>query len=973
MQAYETFEPIKSHFIESLNLTLEVYRHKITGAEHFHLANDDPQNVFMVAFRTVPMDSTGVAHILEHTVLCGSEKYPVRDPFFMMIRRSLNSFMNAFTASDWTAYPFATENKKDFNNLLQVYLDAAFFPNLHALDFAQEGHRLEFEPWDDPEGELVRKGVVYNEMKGAMSAPTAALWQAFSAALFPTTTYHYNSGGEPKDIPKLTHRQLVEFHKQHYHPSNALFFTYGDITAVEHQQNFENLALHRFTDRVPVAKVSKEKRYIAPVRTRDTYALEEKDIRNKTHIVLGWLLGENKAPLEVLTANLVTMLLMDNSACPLRKALEETELAAAPSPLCGLEDDTREMVFAAGVEGSEAIHADAIEKLIDDVLAQVVKQGFEPDQVNAMLHQLELSQREITGDSYPYGLSLMLGSMAAPLHGGDIVSILDIDPALEKLREKLKDRNYLTGWIKRWLVDNPHKVRLVMEPDPDQRAREEAAEKAELEALKNRLTAEEKDTIIAQADALKLRQAQQDDPDILPKVTKEDIPHEVKVIKGSKENFGGLPLAHYVRGTNGLVYESLIVDLPAFTHEQQSLLPIFNGVLTEVGAAKRDYLQNQAVQAAYTGGLSATSKVQENLTDWQKVHGHFVLSGKALNRNHDKLATLMEETLCAPRLDEKARIGDLISQMRVTTEHGVVRAGHAFAMGACVQHFTPASRWQFERSGFKGIQALKSLDDAIKADAEQLEVVSQTLISIQDKLLQASKQALLITDTHGLDQAKASLMQHWQRLATSQSTKADAFELSATQKAVHQAWVTSTQVNFCAEAFPTVLPGHEDAPLLQLLAHILRNGFLHTRIREQGGAYGGGATYNANAGALVFYSYRDPRLLDTFADFEASLLWLLSSEATEAHVEEAILNVISGMDKPSSPAGEAKKAFWQEVHGYTPEVRQRIRDTILSANLAQIRTVAERYLQLDKASKAVLTHQDGAKCLAEQGFEIITL
>ncbi|HIQ40944.1 MAG TPA: peptidase M16 [Sulfurivirga caldicuralii] len=972
MHAFATFEAIRSQRIDSLNLTVEAYRHRMTGAQHFHLHNDDPHNVFMVAFRTVPMDSTGVAHILEHTVLCGSERFPVRDPFFMMIRRSLNSFMNAFTAADWTAYPFATENRKDFQNLLEVYLDAAFFPNLHPLDFAQEGHRLEFEPWDDPDGELVRKGVVYNEMKGAMSSPTAALWQAFSAAIFPTTTYHYNSGGDPQEIPNLTHRQLVAFHKAHYHPSNAIFLTYGDIPAAEHQANFEKRVLHRFTDRVPVAKVDREKRYIAPVRTRETYALEEADTRNKTHIVVGWLLGENRDPMEVLTANLVTMVLLDNSASPLRKALEQTDLAAAPSPLCGLEDDTREMVFVAGVEGSEAEHADAIEALIDGVLQEVVEQGVDQQMVEAMLHQLELMQREITGDGYPYGLSLMLGTLAAPLHGGDLVALLDLDPALDKLREQVKNPRFIPQWIERWLLRNPHKVRLVMEPDPDKRARDEAAEKNALAALKAKMTAEEKDAIIAQADALKLRQAQQDDPDILPKVTKEDIPREIKVIKGKSDNLDNLPLTYYVRGTNGLVYESLIVDLPDLAPNEQAAMPVFNGVLTEVGSAGRDYLQTQALAAAVTGGISARAQVREHLLKPDLIHGHFILSGKALNRNHAHLAQLMEEQLISPRFDEHGRIRDLVSQMRVGLEHGITRAGHSYAMGAAVQHFTPASRWAFERSGLKGVQTFKALDERIREDNDALEGLAATLSDIQRKLLHAPKQALLVADSKGLEPARHGLAEQWQPLAQSEQV-GDTLSVQADGQPVQQAWVTSTQVNFCATAFPAVMPGHEDAPLLQLLAHILRNGFLHTRIREQGGAYGGGATYHATAGALVFYSYRDPRLLETFADFEAALAWVCSSEASEAHVEEAILNVIAAMDKPGSPAGEAKKAFYQQLYGYTPAVRQRIRDTILAADLEQIRTVAEKYLQTDKASKAVLTHQDGAKVLADAGFEVITL
>uniref|UniRef100_UPI0025E3591E insulinase family protein n=1 Tax=Sulfurivirga sp. TaxID=2614236 RepID=UPI0025E3591E len=776
--------------------------------------------------------------------------------------------------------------------------------------------------------------------------------------------------GDPREIPKLTHRQLVDFHRAHYHPSNAIFFTYGDIPAAEHHARFEELALGHFRDRVPVVKVQKEKRYIAPVRVTRTYALEEADTAGKTHIVLGWLLGENRDPMEVLTANLVTMVLLDNAASPLRKALEDTDLAAAPSPLCWLEDDTREMVFAAGVEGSEPEHADAIEKLIDDVLKQVAREGVDQQMVEAMLHQLELSQREITGDGYPYGLSLMLHGMAAPLHGGDLVSLLDLDPLLESLREKVQDPRFIPDWIERWLVNNPHKVRLVMKPDPEQRQREEAEEKAELAALKAKMSDEEKDAIIAQADALKLRQAQEDDPELLPKVTKEDIPPQVKVIEGERTQAGALPLTRYRRGTNGLVYESLIIDLPDLAPEERQAMPVFNSVLTEIGAGERDYLANQALQAAVTGGIGARSQVREDLMDPTRTHGHFILSGKALNRNQDKLAGLMEETLVAPRFDELPRIRDLVSQVRVALDHGITRSGHSYAMGAAVQDFTPASRWAFERGGLRGIQAFRRLDEQVREDDDALEGLVANLQSIQARLVEAGKQVLLVADEQGLAPASDTLAQAWGDL---KGQTVQPLQLAADGRAVRQAWVTSTQVNFCAEAFPAVMPGHEDAPLLQLLAHMLRNGFLHTRIREQGGAYGGGATYNAAAGALVFYSYRDPRLLDTFADFEASLEWVLSNDATERHVEEAILNVIAGMDRPGSPAGEAEKAFYQQLYGYTPDVRQRIRETILGADLAQIRTVAEKYLQVERASCAVLTHADGARTLAEAGFEVIQL
>ena len=251
---HPAFEAVRSEFIPTLNLTLQEFRHIKTGARHLHLAADQDENAFLVAFLTVPQDSTGVAHILEHTALCGSERFPVRDPFFMMLRRSLNTFMNAFTSSDWTAYPFASQNKKDFNNLLEVYLDAAFFPSLDRLDFAQEGHRLAPVDLANPEGEWAIKGVVFNEMKGAMSSPTSALWQELQTALFPTTTYHHNSGGDPAEIPNLTWAQLKAFHATHYHPSNAIFMTFGNIPAAEHQATMERLHCRGSSDSTAIGR-----------------------------------------------------------------------------------------------------------------------------------------------------------------------------------------------------------------------------------------------------------------------------------------------------------------------------------------------------------------------------------------------------------------------------------------------------------------------------------------------------------------------------------------------------------------------------------------------------------------------------------------------------------------------------------------------------------------------------------------------
>jgi len=316
---HPSFEWLRSEHIESLNLTLHEYKHIKTGALHYHMAAENTENVFLVAFRTVPMDSTGVAHILEHTSLCGSKKYPVRDPFFMMIRRSLNTFMNAFTSSDWTAYPFASQNKKDFNNLMDVYLDAVFFTRLDELDFLQEGHRVEFKKADDVSSELEYKGVVFNEMKGAMSSPVSVLWQEVSKYLYPTSTYHYNSGGEPQDIPDLSYQQLKDFHKTHYHPSNAIFMTFGDIAVSEHQQKFEEQALSLFEKLDVTIAVNPEKRYLAPLVVEEAYAYDvvgEASTDDKSHHVLSWLLGPCTSLDEMMKANLLSQVLLDNRSSP---------------------------------------------------------------------------------------------------------------------------------------------------------------------------------------------------------------------------------------------------------------------------------------------------------------------------------------------------------------------------------------------------------------------------------------------------------------------------------------------------------------------------------------------------------------------------------------------------------------------------------------------------------------------------------
>ncbi|WP_319557530.1 insulinase family protein [Thiomicrorhabdus sp.] len=968
MKQHAAFEFLGKTDIETLQVQVEHYRHKVTGAEHYHLAADDPQNVFLVALRTVPMDSTGVAHILEHTALCGSRKYPVRDPFFMMIRRSLNTFMNAFTSSDWTAYPFATENRKDFQNLLQVYMDAVFFPNLHALDFAQEGHRFEFEDKSDSNSPLVYKGVVFNEMKGAMSSPISTLWQSLSENLYPTNTYHFNSGGDPEVIPELTHQQLVEFHRFHYHPSNSVFMTYGDITAYEHQCQFEELALSEFKDRVEQIKVATEQRFNEPQKVLGSYALDEEDTDKKTHIVMGWLLGMNQDPLEVLKGHLLSAVLLDNSASPMRKALEDTDLGAAPSPLCGLEESNKEMAFMLGLQGSEAENTEAVEDLILKELQRIVDEGIDQSQLEAMLHQLELSQREVGGDSYPYGLQLILHSLSGAMHDGDPIALLDVDNALKQLEDEIKNPQFIPDLVKNWLLDNQHRVTLTLKPDAELAKRKEEAEKAKLADIQAKLSEEEKQAIIDQALALEARQAEIDDVNILPEVTKEDIPAAIKAHQAIDYNGKAMPVHAYECGSNGITYQQLLIDLPELSADEQRIMSLFNSCLTEVGCAERDYLQTQHLQAAVTGSLSARTSLHSKIGETDTCHSHFILSSKALNRNSGEMTELLQETLYQARFDELPRIKDLLGQIRSSIDHGITGSGHSQATMAAMQNYTPVSAWKFNRSGFAGIRDFKDFYKQME-DESKLENFADSLSVIRDKLCNSDKQALLIGDEAGLGDALNQFEQAWSSIDKS-GTKEDGFKLEVSTEPVKEAWVTSTQVNFCAMSYPAVAADHADAPKLAVLGACLRNGFLHTAVREKGGAYGGGASYNSEAAGFVFFSYRDPRLMETYADFARAKEWLMSSEATQAKVDEAILNVISAMDKPGSPAGEMRKAFYQQLYGRSLDIRMAYREGVISTTIDELREVAERYFLPEKASYAVLTHSGMKGLLSDQGFDL---
>ncbi len=967
-QFHPAFEWLQSEHIPSINIVMEKYVHRETGALHYHLASDNTENVFLVAFRTVPMDSTGVAHILEHTALCGSERFPVRDPFFMMIRRSLNTFMNAFTSSDWTAYPFASKNKKDFNNLLSVYLDAAFFSRLDELDFLQEGHRLEFEEMENANSELQFKGVVFNEMKGAMSSTNSVLWQTMSKHLYPTTTYHYNSGGEPEDIPNLSYEQLKSFYSSHYHPSNSVFMTFGDITAQAHQQKFEDLALSKFKKLDEKIEVGDEQRYEAPLRFEESYTADSND-PDKAHVVMGWLLGQSTNLSEVFKAQLLSSVLLENSASPLLRVLETTDLGSAPSPMCGLEDSSREMSFMAGLEGCNNQATAEIETLITDTLKAVARDGVPKEQVEAALHQLELNQREISGDSYPYGLQLILMGLSTALHRGDPISLLNIDPVLEELRKAIKDDGFIPSLINELLLNNPHRITLTLIPDGDLANKKVAAEKARLAQIKASLSSEQIVEITERSKALAERQMQEDDPGVLPKVDLKDVPESIEepgFVRHKLDN-SKLDCSYYAQGTNGLSYQQVVFELPQLEQDLLDVLPLYTSCLPELGVGDKDYADVQVWQSQISGGINCFSSIRSEVGNEQSVNAYIAYSSKSLNANHKALTELLHATLSQARFDETQRLAELIDQICARKEASITGQGHSLAMGLASSKMSPTAKLSHNSGGLAGIRHLKSIRERLDDSATSAGLLEK-FKAIHQIVLNSSKQFLSIGEESVEKKLLEDIDAAWQ--ASTINPDSNRIVLPEIREKVTEAWITATQVNFCAKAFPTVPSGHEDNPTLHVLAGYLRNGFLHRAIREQGGAYGGGASQDANSASFRFFSYRDPRLEETLADFDASIRWLLNDSHGEQQLEEAILGVIAAMDKPSSPAGEAKQAFYNRLFDRSLEHRMAFRRRVLNTTLADLRRVAELYFGPDAASIGVITNKESAAIVNGLGLSI---
>jgi len=967
-QIYRQYKLIKAIEIPELQCLLRELVHEPSGARVMHIENNDPENLFCLSFQTLPYNSNGVAHILEHTVLCGSQKFPVKDPFFAMNRRSLNTFMNALTGADFTCYPAASQVHKDFYNLLEVYLDAVFHPILNEFSFFQEGHRLEFSQPLDPSTPLELKGIVYNEMKGALSSATARLSEAINEALFPNVTYGFNSGGDPKEIPQLTYEELKQFYQTYYHPSRCLFFFYGNMPLEQHLDFIAERTLNHASKIPPLPPIPFQPRFTAPVSRELTYPIApDEDTKDKTLIAFGWLTCNILEQQDVLGLNILEIILMDTDASPLKMALLQSGLCKQAGSFIDVE--LNEIPWGITLKGCQPENADALEKILFETLKHLCQTGISLQLIENAIHQLEFHRSEITGDHAPFGLSLFMRSALLKLHEADPAEGLMIHSLFERLRQAtLANPNYFTHLIQKYLIDNPHFVRIIMRPDPQLIERETKAEKKLLEGIKESLSANEMQGIVERAAQLAEFQKKQEEEDveILPKVSLHEIPLSSKAYRLIEEKVGELYVFHHNVFTNDIVYADLIFNLPDLEESDLSYLRLFTIVLPQVGCDSRTYQENLEYIQGNTGGIGAGISLNLQAKNHLAFSPTFHLRGKALHRKAPKLFTLLHEMAASSQLNDLKRLKEIIFKHFTGMESRLNQSALKYAINLSASSLNVASK---VANDIYGLNYFWKIRDIVREFDHQgphvlakLQEIQERVTCLNDPYLVLSSDGAMYNQlkTHGfygLKDIETSPYEPWK----------GKFPL---EPVAPQGRLIASPVAFIGKVFPTVSYIHPDSPALNIAAFLFDNLTLHTKIREQGGAYGGGAVSNPLSGNFYFYSYRDPNIVSTFNAFEEAVQNVIQGNFDESELEEAKFEMIQGLDSPISPGSQAEVAYGWLREGRTLDVRQAYRNKLLSLTREEVIETVKRII-IPKMNEGVAVVFAGKELLERANQELL--
>ena len=928
------FELLRDEYIAELNTRARLYRHAKTGAQLLSLENDDENKSFGITFRTPPADSTGIAHILEHCVLCGSRKYPVKKPFFELVKSSVKTFLNAMTYPDKTVYPVASTNLTDFYNLVDVYLDAVFFPRLTPEVLKQEGWRYELPQPDAP---LVFQGVVYNEMKGAYSSPDSLLYRYSQQALFPDTTYGVSSGGDPRHIPDLTYEQFKRFHETLYHPSNARIFFYGDDDP-ERRLQVLDAYLSQFEPLESPSQIALQPRFEAPRVVEQTYAAPSEESGKKGMVTVSWMLGEETDMSRVLALDVLSYILVGTPAAPLHKALMDSRLGESLTG-SGYYDGLRQHTFSVGLKGIDPADAAKVEDLALQTLERLANEGIAPDQVAAALNTVEFALRENNTGSFPRGLSLMLRALHTWLYDGDPLAALRFEAPLEAIKAAVaRGEPLFERLIRETLLDNPHRVRVVLRPDPAQAERDAAAERARLEAARAAMSAADLERLVVETTELRRRQEEPDRPEDLariPTLTIADLDRHGKTVPTDELRVGGAPLLFHDLFTNGVVYLDLAFDLRALPPELLPFVPLFARALTEMGTTKEDFVRLVQRIGRETGGIGASAITATHVITGEPV-GRLLVRGKSTLAQAGAMLAIMRDILLETRLDEPERFRQIVTRAKAGRESSLVPSGNAYARKRVAARFDAADWADEQMSGISGLFFVRELERRVADDwpgvLARLEALRRALVN------RAALVANVTVDRRGFNAIEPALDDFLAELPTAPYAPA-AWRVA--EDGPNEGLIIPAQVNYVAKGANLKALGVNVGGAASAVTRFLYNAYLLEKIRVQGGAYGAGSSYDRSTGIFAWTSYRDPHLLRTLDVYDGTAAFLRSVELDRLTVERSIIGTIGDLDAYQLPDARGYTALVRHLTGVSDAYRQSIREQILDATAADFRAFAD--------------------------------
>ncbi|KAK8617664.1 hypothetical protein V6N13_080572 [Hibiscus sabdariffa] len=937
------FEKVSEELIEECKSKAVLFKHKKTGAEVMSVSNSDENKVFGIVFRTPPKDSTGIPHILEHSVLCGSRKYPLKEPFVELLKGSLNTFLNAFTYPDRTCYPVASTNAKDFYNLVDVYLDAVFFPKCieDFQTFQQEGWHYEL---NDPSEDITYKGVVFNEMKGVYSQPDNLLGRTAQQALFPDNTYGVDSGGDPLVIPKLTFEEFKEFHRKYYHPSNARIWFYGDDDPNERLRILsEYLDMFDASTAPNESKVEPQRLFSEPVRIVEKYpAGEGGDLKKKHMVCLNWLLSDKPLDLQTeLTLGFLDHLMLGTPASPLRKVLLESGLGDAIIG-GGVEDELLQPQFSIGLKGVSEQDIPKVEELIMSSLRKLAEEGFDTEAVEASMNTIEFSLRENNTGSFPRGLSLMLRSIGKWIYDMDPFEPLKYEKPLMVLKARIAEEGskaVFSPLIEKFILNNPHCVTIEMQPDPEKASRDEAAEKENLDKVKASMTEEDLAELARATQELKLKQETPDPPEALrcvPSLSLHDIPKEPIRIPTEVGDINGVKVLQHDLFTNDVLYTEVVFDMCSLKQELLPLVPLFCQSLLEMGTKDLTFVQLNQLIGRKTGGISVypfTSSIQGK----EDPCSHIIVRGKSMAGRADDLFNLMNCVLQEVQFTDQQRFRQFVSQSKARMENRLRGSGHGIAAARMDAKLNVAGWVSEQMGGVSYLEFLQALEEKVDNDWEG---ISSSLEEIRKSLL--SREGCLVNmtaDGKNLSNTEKFVGKFLDLLPSKPLVERASWNARLPLK--NEAIVIPTQVNYVGKAANLYDKGYQLSGSAYVISKHISNTWLWERVRVSGGAYGGFCNFDTHSGVFTFLSYRDPNLLKTLDIYDGTGDFLRELEMDDDTLTKAIIGTIGDVDSYQLPDAKGYSSLVRHLLGITEEERQKRREEILSTSLKDFKEFAD--------------------------------